>query len=205
MLIDVVARSGLSRGDFAVPVGYPAAKMGRVLNGSTRISPDLAHAVAQRYTIDPLDLLIRQNRTALATVADREHLAATAGSAAPLSRHPVYLDVDDNASAIDVIRAVIAATGLSNSRFAVTLGYDPTSISKILNGHKAVTAALAHSLGRRYGVDAEDLLARQSRWQLAAAAERTQTAGAPSGRHRHVQTPQFTRNLRFCGREKRTP
>ncbi|QXV57481.1 hypothetical protein [Amycolatopsis sp. TNS106] len=87
----------------------------------------------------------------------------------------------DNASAIDLIRAVIAATGLSNSRFAVTLGYDPTNISKILNAHQAVTAALAHSLSRRYGVDAEDLLARQSRSQLASAAERAQPNEAPSG------------------------
>ncbi|WP_410646356.1 helix-turn-helix domain-containing protein [Amycolatopsis sp. cmx-4-54] len=183
MLLEVVARSGLSQEDFANSVGYPAARFGRVLTGRTRISPDLAHAVAQRYKIDPLDLLIRQNRTALATIAaDRDHNAFTTTSAPAVRRQPVCRDVD--ASAINVVRAVITKTGLSNSRFAVTLGYDPTIISKILNGHQPITPALADSISRRYGIDASDLLARQARWQLAAVAERntsTRPAAAPPG------------------------
>lgn len=181
VLADVVARSGATREDFAASVGHPCATIGRVLNGSSRISPELAYAVAQRYELDPLDLLNRQDRAALATVA-ADHDASPAASAPAVSRHPVCRDVDATASAIDVIRAVIAASGLSNSRFAVTLGYDPTNISKILNGHMPVTAALADSINRRYGIDAGDLLARQARWQLAAVAERdtiTRPAAAP--------------------------
>lgn len=181
VLADVVARSGDTRENFAASVGHPSARIGRVLNGSSRISPQLAYAVAQRYAVDPLDLLNRQDRAALATVAaDRDHLASTAASAPAVSRHPVCRDFDVDASAIDVIRAVIAETGFSNSRFAVTLGYDPTNISKILNGHQPVTAALADSINRRYGIDAEDLLARQARWQLAAVAERDTSTRPPA-------------------------
>ncbi|WP_410659542.1 SAM-dependent methyltransferase [Amycolatopsis sp. lyj-112] len=173
VLVDVFARSGATREDFAASVGYPCATISRVLNGSSRITPELAHAAAQHYELDPLDLLIRQNRTALATItADRDHITSAAGSPSAVNRHPVGHAFDDSASAIEVLRAVVADTGLSQSRFAVTVGYDPRNISKILNGKHSITAGLADSVGRRYGIDADDLLARQSRSQLAAIAER---------------------------------
>ncbi|MFI7121915.1 SAM-dependent methyltransferase [Amycolatopsis sp. NPDC049868] len=178
MLAGVIADSDVPFEEFAVSADQSPAQLRRVLNGHGRISPDLAYAAARRYGIDPHALLTLQDHAELATItARREHTATTSDSPPVAGQHT--LDVDDSDSAVDVLHALIAATGLSRHAFAETLGYDRSTLTKTLSGRHYVTASLALGLAHRYGIDAADLLARQARHQIAVAAERAQPTEAP--------------------------
>ncbi|WP_410585393.1 SAM-dependent methyltransferase [Amycolatopsis sp. lyj-108] len=178
MLAGVIAGSGATQEDFAASVGLSRAQLGRVLNGRLRISPDLAYAVARCYGLDPISLLTLQDHAELATITARREHTATTGGSIPAGRHTLRVDVDDTASAVEVLHALIAATGLGRGAFAAALGYDRTTITKVLSGHHYLTAALAHGLAHRYDIDAADLLARQARSQIAALTDRDPTRAA---------------------------
>ncbi|MFK0249609.1 SAM-dependent methyltransferase [Amycolatopsis azurea] len=179
MLAGVLARSGETRESFADSIGYPSAQLNQVLNHRGRVTPELAHAVARRYDCDPLALLTLQDHAELAAATARRRQTAAAGSAPAANQSPLRVDVDESASAVEVLRAVHAATRLNLTTFAATLGYNRTTIAKTLSGHPAITAAVADSIAWHYGIDAADLLARQARSQLAALADRDRsTRGA---------------------------
>ncbi|HET6288791.1 MAG TPA: SAM-dependent methyltransferase [Amycolatopsis sp.] len=181
MLADVLARSGETRESFAESVGYPSAQFDQVLHARRRVTPELAYAVSRRYDCDPLALLTLQDRAELAAAtARRERTATAAGSARAARRHPLRVDVDESASAVEVLRAVVAATGLDLGTFAATLGYSRATIANAVSGREALTAAVACSIAWHYGIDAADLLARQSRSQLAALADRDRRTRATS-------------------------
>ncbi|KFZ80797.1 hypothetical protein ED92_10685 [Amycolatopsis sp. MJM2582] len=183
MLAGVLADSGETRESFAESIGYPSSQLDQVLNGRARVTPELAHAVARRYDCDALALLTLQDHAELsAATTRREPTAIPAGSAPAAHRRPLRVDIDEAASAVEVLRAVHTATGLNLGAFAATLGYNRTTIAKALSGHRVLTAPVADSIAWHYGLDAADLLARQARAQLAVLEERdrrTRAADTP--------------------------
>ncbi|MFK0249605.1 helix-turn-helix domain-containing protein [Amycolatopsis azurea] len=191
VLNDVYVRSGMSREAFATSAGVSSSTLRRALNGTVRISPELAYAVGQHHDLDPLDMLGRQDRATLAILAAARYHAHAAGTAPTPYLPPDAHDVDDNASAVDVISCLIATTGLNQNQFAATLGYKRATIAKMLSGNRPLTARVAVALAQRYGVDAADLVARQRRCQLTAIAERRRsTSPSPT----HARTDGTTHN-----------
>ncbi|WP_152546772.1 hypothetical protein [Amycolatopsis orientalis] len=182
VLRDVLATHDIPLARLATAIGRNVSHLHQIVKVGAPISVSYADAVARYCGLDPLVLLARQARSDIDDLRRQGTPDAGARVAHPApALIPRYAggELDDEATALELLAAIVTDSGLGRKRFGMSFGFHASMMYKVLGGHRNITPTLAHKVSQRSGIDPVDLLVRRDRRQLDEIATRQETPASP--------------------------